>query len=67
MPLSTAVDPLAFREALGYLYLVQPNAAFIPHDLYVFVFDGKGRMWANGRLPVIIAAPLQAAMARASC
>ncbi len=26
MPLSTAVDPLAFREVLGYLHLVKPNA-----------------------------------------
>ncbi len=31
-----------------------PGAGFMPYDLYVFVFDGEGRMWVNGRFPGLI-------------
>jgi signal transduction histidine kinase len=31
-----------------------PNAGFMQHDLYVFVFDDGGRMWVNGRFPGLI-------------
>jgi cytochrome c len=31
-----------------------PAAGFMPYDLYVFVFDGGGRMWVNGRYPGLI-------------
>ncbi|MDA1101589.1 MAG: cache domain-containing protein [Proteobacteria bacterium] len=31
-----------------------PQSGFMPYDLYVFVFDGEGRMWVNGRFPGLI-------------
>ncbi len=33
---------------------MSPTAGFMPFDLYVFVFDGEGRMWVNGRFPGLI-------------
>jgi cytochrome c len=33
---------------------MSPGAGFMPYDLYVFVFDGGGRMWVNGRFPGLI-------------
>ena len=30
------------------------GAGFMPHDLYVFVFDRTGRMWVNGGFPGMI-------------
>ncbi len=30
------------------------GAGFMPHDLYVFVFDRTGRMWINGGFPGMI-------------
>lgn len=31
-----------------------PGPAYMPYDLYVFTFDGAGRMWVNGRFPGMI-------------
>ncbi|MBT3536130.1 MAG: hypothetical protein HN478_19765 [Rhodospirillaceae bacterium] len=31
-----------------------PGGEFVPFDLYVFVFDRRGKLWANGRFPGLI-------------
>ncbi len=33
---------------------MSPQGDFVPFDLYVFVFDRRGTLWANGRFPGLI-------------
>lgn len=33
---------------------MSPDGDFMPHDLYIFVFDRQGQMWVNGRYPGLI-------------
>ena len=33
---------------------MSPSGGFVPFDLYVFVFDRRGVLWANGRFPGLV-------------
>ena len=43
---------------------MSPDGGFMPHDLYVFVFDRGGRIWVNGRFPGRIGANIAGARDR---
>ena len=59
LPPSTAVDPLAFPEALGYLHLVQPNADVSDFKYRVYatcvseigVVDMTGKWFSESPIP----------------
>ena len=44
------------KEGMGKAFndFMTRGAGFMPHDLYVFVFDRTGRMWVNGGFPGMI-------------
>lgn len=44
--LLTEIGPLK-----AFSHFMTPDGGYMPHDLYVFVFDREGRMWVNGKFP----------------
>ncbi len=50
-----AVDHMAEVGAeRAFADFMSPQGDFLPFDLYVFVFDRRGRLWVNGRFPGLI-------------
>jgi signal transduction histidine kinase len=50
-----AVDHMAEVGAeQAFTDFMSPRGDFLPFDLYVFVFDRRGRLWVNGRFPGLI-------------
>jgi len=50
-----AVDHMAEVGAeRTFADFMSPQGDFLPFDLYVFVFDRRGRLWVNGRFPGLI-------------
>ncbi len=47
-----AVDHMAEVGAeRAFADFMSPQGDFLPFDLYVFVFDRRGRLWVSGRFP----------------
>jgi|GEM_PF-7113710 hypothetical protein len=53
-----AAHPADVELGKAFNHFMSPSGAFMPHDLYTFVFDRQGRMWVDGRFPVLISSDI---------